>query len=884
MPVTPDPGAVTRHVLANGLTVLVYHNPAAPVVAVNTYVRAGYFDETDDVVGIAHVLEHMYFKGTERFGVGEIARATKAAGGYLNAHTIYDHTSYYAVLPSSGFVEGLTVQADAYARSVIDAGELGRELEVIIQEARRKADNPAAVAAESLNALLFDRHRIRRWRIGTAEGLRRLTRDDVVRFYRNFYTPSNTILAIAGDVDPDAALRAVDDCYGALPAGTPVRHPGPAEPEHAGFRYRALAGDVTQTTLEIGWRTVPVMHPDAPALDLAASILGTGRASRLYRAVRDRRLAGAVGASHYTPTEVGIFSVSSEGEPQTARGAARAMWAQLRSLRGAVGAGEVERAQRLADARLARRLETTEGQAAYLVEWEAVGGWEEGRRYHEAFLRLDPSDVIRVARHYLTGERAGVVEYRPDGTAPLGATAEDVRALLDGASDDPLAGGPRIVISPPAPRAGAVREAMVAGVHVYRTSAGLPILVRPTAPGAPLAHVAIIAGRGAAHEPPRHAGITALAARAAARHTATRTALEIAETAELLGGSVAASTASESFGWSISVPTPNAGRALALLADVVQHATLPDEAIATERAALLADAAAVRDDMYRYPMRLLQRAAFDGHPYATPVAGDEASLERLTPPVVRAWFDAAMRAAPYVAAVVADGDPDELAGAVAGALSELVPGAAPPDPPVAWPAAVRVEIEPRAKAQTALALAFPGPTRLDPSRYAARVLATIASGLGGRLFEELRDRRSLAYTVHAFASELHHAGMFAAYIATAPASEAAARDGLLAELGRFRAEPVTRDELHRAQRYLLGMHDIRLERGSAVLGDVIDGWLAGGIDGLAELERVRERIAAVSADAVQRLATAHFDPARYVEGVVRGGVVATADAPEPVTA
>jgi zinc protease len=125
---TLDPATVTRVVLKNGLTVLVRRDASAPVAAAVTYVKAGYFDETDDVVGIAHVLEHMFFKGTEQRGVGEISKQTKAAGGYLNAHTIYDHTSYYVVLPSSGFDAGLEVQADAYANSKIDAKELAKEV------------------------------------------------------------------------------------------------------------------------------------------------------------------------------------------------------------------------------------------------------------------------------------------------------------------------------------------------------------------------------------------------------------------------------------------------------------------------------------------------------------------------------------------------------------------------------------------------------------------------------------------------------------------------------------------------------------------------------------------------------------------------------------
>ncbi|MGH7679930.1 MAG: M16 family metallopeptidase, partial [Gemmatimonadaceae bacterium] len=174
------PESVQRRTLSNGLRVLVRQDPSAPVAAIVTYVSAGYFDETDDVVGIAHVLEHMFFKGTPTRGVGEIARQTKAVGGYLNAATIYDHTLYYAVVPASGFVPALEIQADAYHNSLIDEFELAKELEVIIQEAKRKVDNPGALAIESMYELLHDRHRIRRWRIGREEGLRRLTRSDVL--------------------------------------------------------------------------------------------------------------------------------------------------------------------------------------------------------------------------------------------------------------------------------------------------------------------------------------------------------------------------------------------------------------------------------------------------------------------------------------------------------------------------------------------------------------------------------------------------------------------------------------------------------------------------------------------------------------------------------
>ncbi|HEY6829979.1 MAG TPA: pitrilysin family protein, partial [Gemmatimonadaceae bacterium] len=429
---TIDAASVMRTRLPNGLTVLIRQDRSAPVVAIVTYVCAGYFDETDDIIGIAHVLEHMYFKGTPSRGVGEIAKETKAVGGYLNAATIYDHTVYYTVLPSSGFVQGLDVQADAYARSMIDADELARELEVIIQEAKRKADNPGAVSTETLYEVLHDRHRIRRWRIGREPGLRALTRDQLVGFYRNFYHPGNTVLSIVGDVDPAQALAEVERKYGSLPAGQPSRHRGPTEEGSAGFRYREWAGDIGQTQLAIGWRTPGTTHPDTPALDMLATVLGGGRASRLYRAVRERRLASSVTAYNYTPTEIGVFVAHAETQPECAADAARAIWDQIRTIRdGDLGEFELERAKRIQESQWLRRLEDMEGQANYLAEWEALGDWRMGGRYLERMLTMTRADVVEAAVRHLDPDNASAVVYRPTSSTQIAASRDAMRTLLD---------------------------------------------------------------------------------------------------------------------------------------------------------------------------------------------------------------------------------------------------------------------------------------------------------------------------------------------------------------------------------------------------------------------------------------------------------------------
>ncbi len=863
-----DPTSVVRSKLSNGLTVLIRRDRSAPVVAIVTFVSAGYFDETDDIIGIAHVLEHMYFKGTPTRGVGEIAKQTKAVGGYLNAGTIYDHTSYYTVLPASGFTQGLDVQADAYARSLIDADELARELEVIIQEAKRKADNPGAVATETLYELLHDRHRIRRWRIGREPGLRELTREALVGFYRNFYHPGNTVLSIVGDVDPDAALAEVHRAYGVLPSGEPTRHRGPTEEGVSGFRYRELSGDIGQTQLAFGWRTPGTTHPDTPSLDLLASVLGSGRASRLYRAVRERRLASSIAAYNYTPTEIGVFVVHAETTPASTADAARAIWDQLRAVRdGEVGEFEIERAKRILESQFVRRLEDMEGQANYLAEWEALGDWRMGERYLERLLTTTREQLTEVANRYVDPDNAGVMIYRPASVASIAANAAEMRALLDGdARPKPL--------SPTAPYRAVALSAVPApaferdeaGARVYRTAAGVPIVVR-IKPGAPLVNVGVYMVGGVSEESADRAGLTRLMVRTSLKGTTSRSALQIAEEGEMLGGSVGSAAGPESFGWSVSVPSRYAAGAIELLADVVQHCTLDADALETERAIALSDLVAMRDDMYRYPTQLAMRAAFAGHAYGIPVSGSEETLARIDRDAIRDWHQRRALTSAAVIALVGDGDPDELARMAAQAFRELryegPRQVSSPD----WPRVLTTSAEVRDRAQTALTVLFPGPSRGDQARYAAAMIASVASGLGGRFFDELRDKRSLCYTVNAFASERRVAGVFGAYIATSPHQEEAARAGLLSEFRRLREEPVTAEELERAQRYAIGVHAIRQQSGGAVLADLVDAYLFGTLE---ELIQHDARVNAVTAESMQRVAEMYFDPSRRVEGIVRG--------------
>jgi zinc protease len=527
---------------------------------------------------------------------------------------------------------------------------------------------------------------------------------------------------------------------------------------------------------------------------------------------------------------------------------------------------EVERAQRIIEARLIRRLEDMEGQATYLAEWEATGGWRLADAYHERMMSLSPEDLVDVARRYLDPGQASVLVYRPRAAPVVAPDGAAMQAMLGSRGAEHTVPLPRAPLAPRVAGASATLEREEHGVRVYRTAGGVPVLVRRKR-GSPMVHAGVFALGGASEESERDAGLTSLMVRTAIKGTMARSGTEIAESGELLGAIVNASAGGESFGWSISVPATRFAQAVELLADIAQHATIPEPAFETERATALAEAAAERDDMFRFPIRLATHAAFHGHPYGMPTGGTEDSLREITVGAVRAWHRERALSGASVIAIVGDVDCDTLASAAETAFSELRYEAPRSLLAPSWPGGVVTAAETRDKAQTALVVLFPGPSRTADDRFTARLLASVASGLGGRFFDVLRDKQSLAYAVHAFGVERRLAGTVGAYIATSPENEARARDGLLTEFARFREAPPTDEELERARTYALGAHAIRQQRGAAVLGDMIDAWLNGQ---LAELSEFEARVAGVTRESMLALARRFFDPGVHVEGIVRG--------------
>jgi zinc protease len=860
---------VVREVLPNGLTLLLQPDHSAPVVAVVTHVKAGFFDEPDRWTGISHVLEHMFFKGTARRGVGAIARETKAAGGYLNAGTGYDHTSYFTVLPASGLAAALDIQSDALRNSVIDPGELARELQVIIQEAKRKRDTADAVAYETLHELMFDRHRIRRWRIGTEEELARLTRDDLWSYYRSRYVPERTIVAITGSLDPDHALELARAAYGDWPAASGALDPSPEEPSRREVRARTLRGDVTHAQLVLGWRTVPPLQKDAPALDLAAAVLGMGRGSWLYRSLRDEGIVTSVSAHNYAPTELGVFSIGADLEPEKLPLAIERI-AESVSRLTLLGpsADELDRARTLVLARWARRLEPMEGKGSALAAAEALEEVAFLDREYAALGSVGPEEVRAAAARYLQPDNVSAVAYLPeDGgpelTAPRLERAFAVTALRKASAQ--AAPAPRRV-----PAYGSTPSGRWEAEVLHTALPGADLLVRRKT-GVPLVTIGMYAPR-LEFDPPAQAGLGALTVRSSVRGAGELDAGNLAFAFERLGGTLSGSAAADWLGFSTSVLSHNLGAAAALLDLVFSAPRLAEAEVSTECASMITEAEQVADDMFRYPFQLAFGGAFGDAGYGLPVSGLPETLATISPAEVVSWHARAILGVRPVIIAVGDIDPEESSTVLAGLFGDRAPQPSrPPLAPLPWAggqdgSSIRVVM--REKQQAALAMAFPGPARRDQDRWAAKVWAAVASGLGGRMFEALRDRRSLAYTVMASSWQRGRAGALITYIATSPEREDEARAAMLEELDRFTREPVGDAELSQAVSYLSGQAEVGRQSGAEVAGEILEAWVIG--NGLSDLNDPGAAFQAVGTEDVLRVAQHNLRQSQRAEGVVRG--------------
>ena len=302
------PSGVTQFTLDNGMTLIVKPDRRAPTAVHMLWVRVGSFDEVSGTTGVAHVLEHMMFKGTETLAPGEFSRRVAELGGRENAFTNRDYTGYYQQVPANRLADVMALEADRFSHNRWNDEEFAKELEVIKEERRmRTDDNPRAAMYEQQIAATYVASPYRVPVIGWMGDLDAMKAQDARDFYHRWYAPSNAAVVVVGDVDPQAVLALAQKTYGKAPArALPVRKPQP-EPLQKGVRRLSVKAPAEQAVLSMAFK-VPQMdsleaspsNDDALALTVLAAVLDGYSGARLDRALTQgpKRVADSVGASN----------------------------------------------------------------------------------------------------------------------------------------------------------------------------------------------------------------------------------------------------------------------------------------------------------------------------------------------------------------------------------------------------------------------------------------------------------------------------------------------------------------------------------------------------------------------------------------------------------
>ena len=396
----------TRHVLANGVPVIVQEHRGSEVVALQLWVRAGARDETAAELGLAHYLEHMLFRGTTARPGGFVERDVEGVGGRMNAGTSWDYTYYYVTLPAKRLVPGLEMLADIAVNATLDADVLEKEKEVVLEEMRLSDDNPRRRLGRQLYTQLFDGHAYGRQVIGTPELVRGLTRETLTSFYRRHYVPEAFVVVVVGSVDPRQVLATAATTFGRLPRSGVTRLPVPPPPAFRPQRQQ-LTHPGAHAHFGMAWPATRLDHADTPALDLLVSILGRSPSSRLVQAVRERDgLVVSIGASLSAMESAGAVTVNAQLPPANLDRAEAQILAEIRRIRDAgITDAELRRAITAAEAEHEFETETADGRARALGLAETIWTLEDELAYLTRIRSVTATQVRAVARRYLDLER-----------------------------------------------------------------------------------------------------------------------------------------------------------------------------------------------------------------------------------------------------------------------------------------------------------------------------------------------------------------------------------------------------------------------------------------------------------------------------------------------
>jgi zinc protease len=876
---SPSPAAeadlpVFERRLDNGLQALVLPRRGSSLVVVDLYYPVGSFDEPPGMSGLAHFVEHMLFKGTERYPKGQIDRLVAASAGHCNAETGEDSTHYWFTFPSGRWDLALTIEADRMCHARFDPREVDLERRVIAEERARELSSPQGRLDQHHLAVTYLRHPYRNPILGWPEDAARIGVEDLAEFYRRHYRPDGAVLVVVGDVRPNRALDRISAVFGDIPPGVVrAERPSCVEPRQSGRRDFSLVEEDGLARGLLGWRTIPRGHADVAALDVLSDILSCGRRSRLWHSLVDAQgLATWVEAAHATARRGGQLLIQLEAEPGSSREAIeRFILDELRRLAD-VGPTSDELARSRCRLEAAWRWEHDEPASlasgvGHAALWE---DWRSWRAEHRAALAVSGADIRRVAAAYLdeSGLTCGwSVPRDGEQDGDVGPTQTDVptrtSTFLAGSN-----GSVNGVVPPfPVPAVAAIEPITepdgISRLTDYRPRRvvlenGLRLAFERR-PGTGVVALELYVDAGVLRE--ARPGLAALAGRLLEEGTASRDAEALARAIEDVGASLEVGAT----GASVRVRAEDLAMSLELLADMVIRPAFPDEAIGRVARRMAAELRGDLDDPAFRAELSFRGLVYGSHPMGRDPRGVARDLGRLTRQDVLDHHRRHFVPEGTILAIAGDFDTRRLVRLVRSALGAWPRRATarPPVAPLPRPGRPRVRRIQHPGDQVHLLLGHLGVPRNHPDYEALLVLDHVfgtGPGFSDRLGRIVRDEMGLVYAIGGGITDSADIlpGVFRVYAGTMPEEAERVVATITEQVRAMRSGAFSDEEVERARRYLAGAwvfdyHGVE-QRAERLLE--LERWGRS----LDEPMTWPDRIAAITPAQVRRAARTHLAP------------------------
>lgn len=832
--------------LDNGQTVVIQEVKNNPIVTIDTWIKTGSIDEDDSNNGVAHFLEHLFFKGTKNHESGEFDQILETKGAITNAATSKDFTHYYVTIPSKDFDLAMELHGDMMLHPLIPRNEMEKERKVVLEEINKDLVSPTRILQENLNSMMYTTHPYKRKVIGRSDVIETITRDQVLNFYNAHYSPSNMITIVVGDVDTNHALERIKEVFNAeykKQTKTIYQKESQLTSQQKKVEYIKTESGY----MVIGFRGTPINDNDSYALDVLSTILGDGRSSVLNQVLKEKkRLAFSVDAGNSTFRDDGIFYISANFEPEKCKQVQSAIFDEIKNIQDkGVSDEQLSLAKNIIERNTYYSRESITNIATEIGYTMALTN---DIKFYDTYLdkikSVSKDEVKRVANKYLGENRSAVSIILPESSKNI-PVANKIQNL-----------GTAELIS----------ESN--GTQKYHLSDGATMLYTPNSSNDIIA-ISIYAKGGQLLD--KIAGTANLTAATMMKGTKNYTSLELSQVLEDNGIKIVPSVGADAFSITVLTTKDEYDKTMELLNEVVNNAIFDDYEIEKVKSDKLSAIKTNKDVPIKQAIEEYRDMIYKNTPYSISSKVLEKNIQNIKKSDIIEYYNKIFNPKNIVISINGNIDKDKT-------IQDLNKIFEPKADSQTFDFKTYDSKIPRITAPRTNTIKMPTETAwillgwqtdgvLSEKDYATlQVIDSIlGTGMSSRLFKELREQEGLAYQLGTGYSPNVLRGSFMMYIGTNPATLEKSKQGLFSEIEKLKTEYVGDKELKDAKEKLIGNYVIGLETNLDKASNT--GWYEASTRGYEFKEKYVDLINSVTDADIIEVANKYFND-NYIMSIV----------------